>query len=121
VLGICYGLHLMARELGGDVIAATKREYGPANVTVVEEASEPDDPETASGTAGAAKSDPRAGTRPPAQLFAGTPREQPVWMSHGDSIVRLPPGFVSTAQTESTPYAGIADPARRFYGIQFHP
>jgi GMP synthase (glutamine-hydrolysing) len=47
--------------------------------------------------------------------------EQPVWMSHGDAITRLPEGFHSTAQTDSTPYAGLADPSRNLYGIQFHP
>ena len=93
VLGICYGLHLMARDLGGDVIPATKREYGPANVTIT-------------GDDG---------------LFRGIDREQAVWMSHGDSIVRPPEGFHPTAQTASTPFAGLADPERGLYGIQFHP
>jgi GMP synthase (glutamine-hydrolysing) len=99
VLGICYGLHLMAHDLGGDVLGAARREYGPATITVVEDGSRP-----------------RA-----AAFFAGTPREQPVWMSHGDSIVRMPAGFVATAQTDSTPIAAMADPGRRLYGIQFHP
>ncbi|MDH4143225.1 MAG: glutamine-hydrolyzing GMP synthase [Chloroflexota bacterium] len=94
VLGICYGAQLMARELGGDVLATAQREYGPASVTI---------------------------TSPDAQLFAGLDRDQPVWMSHGDSITRLPEGFVSTALTESTPYAGLAAPERNMYGIQFHP
>jgi GMP synthase (glutamine-hydrolysing) len=93
VLGICYGAHLMARELGGDVLPATRREYGPANVTITEDDG----------------------------LFEGIDREQPVWMSHGDSITRLPEGFRATAQTDSTPFAGLADPARGLYGIQFHP
>jgi GMP synthase (glutamine-hydrolysing) len=93
VLGICYGAHLMARELGGDVLPATRREYGPANVTITQDDG----------------------------LFEGIDREQPVWMSHGDSITRLPEGFRATAQTDSTPFAGLADPARRLYGIQFHP
>ncbi len=94
VLGICYGAQLMARELGGDVLATAQREYGPANVTI---------------------------TSPDAELFAGLARDQPVWMSHGDSITRLPEGFASTALTESTPYAGLAAPERNLYGIQFHP
>jgi GMP synthase (glutamine-hydrolysing) len=93
VLGICYGAQLMAHELGGDVVAANKREYGPANVRITSTDS----------------------------LFAGIEREQPVWMSHGDSITRLPEGFVATAQTDAAPYAGLADPARNLYGIQFHP
>ena len=93
VLGICYGAQLMARELGGDVLAANRREYGPANVTIT-------------------NSD---------GLFEGIDREQPVWMSHGDSITRLPQGFTATAQSDSSPFAGLADPSRNLYGIQFHP
>ena len=93
VLGICYGAQLMALELGGDVQPSTRREYGPATVQVTRDDG----------------------------LFAGIDREQPVWMSHGDSITRLPDGFQATAQTDSTPYAGLAAPARNLYGIQFHP
>ena len=93
VLGICYGAHLMAQELGGDVLPSTRREYGPASVTITEDDG----------------------------LFEGIEREQPVWMSHGDSITRLPKGFRATAQTDSTPFAGLADPSRNLYGIQFHP
>jgi GMP synthase (glutamine-hydrolysing) len=93
VLGICYGLQLMAHELGGEVVASDRREYGPATVSVTDGQG----------------------------LFAGIEREQPVWMSHGDSILRPPEGFSATAQTESTPYAGLADAERNLYGIQFHP
>jgi GMP synthase (glutamine-hydrolysing) len=93
VLGICYGAQLMAIELGGDVMRTARREYGPATVRI-----SPDDP-----------------------LLAGLGAEQPVWMSHGDSITRLPVGFTATAQTDSTPFAGLCDPARHLYGIQFHP
>jgi GMP synthase (glutamine-hydrolysing) len=93
VLGICYGAQLMAHELGGDVLAAGQREYGPASVTITD------------GDG----------------LFAGLDRDQPVWMSHGDSITRLPDGFTSTAQTSSSPFAGLAAPERNLWGIQFHP
>jgi GMP synthase (glutamine-hydrolysing) len=93
VLGICYGAQLMALELGGDVLPAAKREYGPATVLVTSDDG----------------------------LFTGIDREQTVWMSHGDSITRLPEGFHATAQTESTPFAGLAAPDRGLYGIQFHP
>jgi GMP synthase (glutamine-hydrolysing) len=93
VLGICYGLQLMAYDLGGEVTPATRREYGPASVTITSEDG----------------------------LFTGIDREQPVWMSHGDSIVRPPHGFHPTAQTDSTPFAGLANPERHLYGIQFHP
>jgi GMP synthase (glutamine-hydrolysing) len=93
ILGICYGLHLMAHHLGGEVVNFERKEFGPAVVSVT-------------------ASDP---------LFAGLDPEQPVWMSHGDSIARLPNGFRPTASTPSTPYAAVADASRRFYGIQFHP
>ena len=93
MLGICYGAQLMAIELGGDVLPASKREYGPATISITA-----DDP-----------------------LFLGLERDQPVWMSHGDSITCLPSGFSSTAQTGSTPFAGLADASRNLYGIQFHP
>jgi GMP synthase (glutamine-hydrolysing) len=93
VLGICYGLQLMAHELGGNVVPASKREYGPATVSIT----------TDDG------------------LFRGLEREQPVWMSHGDSILTPPPGFQPLAETASTPYAGLADRQRGLYGIQFHP
>ena len=93
VLGICYGLQLMAHHLGGEVAASVKREYGPASVQIM------------SGDG----------------LFRGLEPIQPVWMSHGDRIVRPPTGFTTTAQTETSAFAGLADPSRSLYGIQFHP
>ncbi|HEV8252891.1 MAG TPA: glutamine-hydrolyzing GMP synthase [Candidatus Limnocylindria bacterium] len=93
VLGICYGLQLMAQQLGGEVAPSSKREYGPASVQITSEDG----------------------------LFRGLDRRQPVWMSHGDRIVRPPAGFVTTAETETSAFAGLADPARSLYGIQFHP
>ena len=93
VLGICYGLQLMAHELGGEVAPSAKREYGPASVQITSEDG----------------------------LFRGIDREQPVWMSHGDSILRPPDGFTPVAQSDSTAFAGLVDPARNLYGIQFHP
>jgi GMP synthase (glutamine-hydrolysing) len=93
VLGICYGLQLMAHELGGEVAPSDRREYGPASVQITSEDG----------------------------LFRGIDREQPVWMSHGDSILRPPEGFLPTAQSDSTAFAGLYDPERRLYGIQFHP
>jgi len=93
ILGICYGLHLMAEGLGGEVVSFERKEFGPAIVSVTAEDG----------------------------LFAGLEPEQSVWMSHGDSIRRLPDGFGSTARTDSTPYAAVADPSRGMYGIQFHP
>jgi len=93
VLGICYGLQLMAHQLGGEVASSAKREYGPAVVQITAEDG----------------------------LFRGVDRLQPVWMSHGDRIVRPPTGFTTTAETETSAYAGLADSARSLYGIQFHP
>ena len=93
VLGICYGLQLMAHQLGGEVVPSAKREYGPASIEIT-------------STEG---------------LFRGMDRQQPVWMSHGDAILRAPAGFTATAQSESTAYAGLADVSRNLYGIQFHP
>jgi GMP synthase (glutamine-hydrolysing) len=93
VLGICYGLHLMARDLGGDVRSSPQREYGLAELHVVQAES----------------------------VFADTPREQPVWMSHGDLVGRMPDGFEVLAKTSTTEVAAMFDPSRRFVGLQFHP
>jgi GMP synthase (glutamine-hydrolysing) len=93
ILGICYGLHLMAQALGGKVVPFERKEFGPALVSVIAQDA----------------------------LFAGLEPEQSVWMSHGDSIERLPEGFRPVARTDSTPYAAVADPTRGMYGIQFHP
>ena len=93
LLGICYGMHLMAQALGGEVVSFERKEFGPAVVLVTEQGG----------------------------LFAGIEPEQSVWMSHGDSIERLPDGFRPTARTGSTPYAALENRARGMYGIQFHP
>jgi GMP synthase (glutamine-hydrolysing) len=92
VLGICYGMQLMAHVLGGEVGPEGLREYGPATVTL------------AHGTG----------------LFAGLGDTERAWMSHGDTVRRLPPGFAAIATTERLPIAAIADGATR-YGLQFHP
>jgi GMP synthase (glutamine-hydrolysing) len=93
ILGICYGVQLMAYHLGGNVEPANKREYGPAVISITTEDG----------------------------LFRGIAREQQVWMSHGDSILEPPSGFVPLARTSSSPFAGLANPERQMYGIQFHP
>ncbi len=93
VLGICYGLQLLAHELGGTVDEAAHREYGPATIEA------------------------RAGS----ELFEGLPSKLDVWMSHGDRVEALPPGFEPIATTSSSPYAAIEDRRRRFFGVQFHP
>ncbi|HUZ72362.1 MAG TPA: glutamine-hydrolyzing GMP synthase [Stellaceae bacterium] len=96
VLGICYGEQAMCAQLGGRVVAADHREFGRAFVEVVDDCA----------------------------LFAGLwpkgAREQ-VWMSHGDRVEALPPGFRVVAVSEGAPFAAIADDRRRFYGVQFHP
>jgi GMP synthase (glutamine-hydrolysing) len=93
VLGICYGMQLIAHHLGGAVAPAGKREYGPATLTVV----------------GAA------------QLFEGLPTELPVWMSHGDHVLRLPPGFQAMASSANSPVAAFGNESQSLLGIQFHP
>ncbi|HAJ37093.1 MAG TPA: GMP synthase (glutamine-hydrolyzing) [Chloroflexi bacterium] len=98
VLGICYGLQLLAHTLGGRVTAAPEREYGAATIHVT-------------GTAAGAES----------QLFADLPATLQVWMSHGDRVEQLPDGFLAVAHSGNSPLAAIADEKRRLYGIQFHP
>ncbi len=96
VLGICYGCQLMAQYLGGSVVPAeedTAREYG--------------------------RTDTRFDTS--CALFAGLPAESVTWMSHGDYMERVPDGFVNAAHTAVCPNAAIADEARGFFGVQFHP
>lgn len=93
VLGICYGMQLISHALGGEVLRPERREFGPAEISLIAEH----------------------------PLFAGTPREQPVWMSHGDRLEAMPPGFQAIAANDATPFAAMADDARRWYGVQFHP
>jgi len=93
VLGICYGHHLMARDLGGEVRSSNRREYGLAELEVVGEG----------------------------PVFEGTERRQPVWMSHGDLVAELPRGFEVLAKTPTTAVAAMFDADRRFIGLQFHP
>lgn len=94
ILGICYGIQLMALELGGGVEKAEMREYGRCSVNVTDGQD---------------------------MLFAGMPQELEVWMSHGDHITAAPDGFVTTAQTGNSPVAAISDAGRKLYGVQFHP
>jgi GMP synthase (glutamine-hydrolysing) len=95
VLGICYGAQLTAKLLGGRVDAATHREYGRAHVKVVR----------------------------PGGLFDGFAEgeDMAVWMSHGDRVEAIPPGFVMIGETPSSPAAAFAAPERRLYCVQFHP
>jgi GMP synthase (glutamine-hydrolysing) len=101
VLGICYGMQTMAQQLGGKVEAGKVREFGYAEVRA----------------------------RGHSKLLEGIEDYRTaeghgmlkVWMSHGDKVVAMPPGFKLMASTEACPIAGMADEARRFYGVQFHP
>jgi GMP synthase (glutamine-hydrolysing) len=93
VLGICYGLQFITHHLGGKVRAADKREYGHAEVRIVDDKN---------------------------ALFEGLPADLTVWMSHGDEALELPLGFHLTAKTANA-VAGIANPERRIWAVQFHP
>jgi GMP synthase (glutamine-hydrolysing) len=101
VLGICYGMQTMAAQLGGAVEASSHREFGYALVT----------------PAGA---DRLLGGLSDVAQPGGVPGLN-VWMSHGDRVAKPPPGFVAIASSANAPVAGMADEARRFYGLQFHP
>jgi GMP synthase (glutamine-hydrolysing) len=94
VLGICYGAQLVASQLGGEVAATGRGEYGRTALRLLG----------------------------PSRLFGhDLPEEQQVWMSHFDSITQVPVGFVATASTDDVPVAALEDPARGVYGVQFHP
>jgi GMP synthase (glutamine-hydrolysing) A subunit len=101
VLGICYGMQTMAQQLGGRVVNSNHREFGYAEVTAI-----------ASN-----------------KLFEGVFDRRDaqgravldVWMSHGDKVDTLPPGFVAVAQSANAPLAAMADESRKFYAVQFHP
>jgi GMP synthase (glutamine-hydrolysing) len=96
VLGICYGEMTMSAQLGGKVEGGHNREFGRADIAISK----------------------------PSPLLAGLGDEsgrEPVWMSHGDKITAIPPGFEVLATSESSPYAVIGDETRHFYGVQFHP
>ncbi|MEJ6648988.1 MAG: glutamine-hydrolyzing GMP synthase [Burkholderiales bacterium] len=101
ILGICYGMQTMANQLGGTVLAASKREFGFAEIrarghsALLNEVSD--------------------------RTNADNHGLLDVWMSHGDKVTELPKGFKVIASNESTPLAGMADETRKFYGLQFHP
>lgn len=93
ILGVCYGLQLLAYTLGGRVGSSNKREYGGATVSHTQHS----------------------------PLFDGLPEAFSVWMSHGDKVEALPDGFAPIASSDNSPYCAVADLARRYYGVQFHP
>ncbi len=117
VLGICYGMHLLAQQLGGHVAHNLgQREYGPATIEVQVDAVL--DKRALRIFEGISISPEQ--TDHLEQVTETTPLRLPVWMSHGDSVDTLPPGFVVLARTESTPVAAIASP-EGMVGLQFHP
>jgi GMP synthase (glutamine-hydrolysing) len=101
VLGICYGMQTMAAELGGEVESSTHREFGAAQVRPTESSRLFDGLEDNRDSSGR--------------------RVLDVWMSHGDRVVTLPPGFKAIGATDNAPLAAMADESRRLYGLQFHP
>jgi GMP synthase (glutamine-hydrolyzing), N-terminal domain or A subunit len=98
VLGICYGEQTMAQQLGRPVEAGHHREFGRAELLVK--------------------------VKSPSALFDGVWQpgdKKQVWMSHGDRVTKLPPGFSVIATSENAPFAAISDEARKYYAVQFHP
>jgi len=95
VLGICYGLYCLVHALGGEVVAAAEREYGAAALRV------------------------KLPLGPMSTFEQGS--AQVVWMSHGDRVASLPPGFETVAETDNCEHAAICDSARKLWGVQFHP
>ncbi|WP_124726497.1 glutamine-hydrolyzing GMP synthase [Staphylospora marina] len=93
ILGICYGMQLIAHHFGANVERAQRREYGKAELDVVSDS----------------------------PLFAGLDRTQVVWMSHSDVVIDPPAGFRVDGKTHSAPVAAMSDPAKRIYAVQFHP
>ncbi len=95
LLGICYGMQVLTHALGGVVARSVDREYGHAVITILDDT----------------------------DLFHGLGQKggEVVWMSHGDRIEKIPPGFTVLAQSKNSPIAAMADRSRKFYGVQFHP
>jgi GMP synthase (glutamine-hydrolysing) len=93
ILGICYGMQLTAQLLGGVVERSNMREFGPATLKILDGF----------------------------DLLSGIPDKSDVWMSHSDRVLKLPPGFVSIAESENSPAAAIKNREMRIYGTQFHP
>lgn len=93
ILGICYGMHWLVHTLGGRVSKAERHEYGRAGLEIIM----------------------------PSLLFAKLPKEIEVWMSHGDKVESLPPGFETIAKTCNSPVAAIANHKEKIFGLQFHP
>jgi GMP synthase (glutamine-hydrolysing) len=96
ILGICYGQQTIVNQLGGEVINTGKREYGKSNLTIIDES-------------------------PLFKNIWEKGNDYQVWMSHGDSVNKLPNDFRIIAKTENAPYAAISSESKKYYGLQFHP
>lgn len=94
ILGICYGLNIICFNFNGKVEQADNREYGKANFTITDSTN---------------------------KLFKNVKKDSVVWMSHGDKITKIPPGFSLLGNSESSPYCAMADEEKMVYGVQFHP
>ncbi|PSU27753.1 glutamine-hydrolyzing GMP synthase [Photobacterium phosphoreum] len=101
VFGVCYGMQTMAEQLGGKVAGSDEREFGYAQVKIVEQTAFLKDIQDAVAA-------------------DGTPLLD-VWMSHGDKVVEIPADFIKVAETDTCPFAAMANEDKRFYGVQFHP
>jgi GMP synthase (glutamine-hydrolysing) len=93
ILGICYGMQLMGHHLGGKVEHSERREYGMGKLDITDKCA----------------------------LLKGLGKSIDIWNSHGDKLTKLPKGFRTIATTDNSPYAVIEEPAKKFYGLQFHP
>lgn len=94
ILGICYGLQTMCLQLGGDVECPEKKEYGLANLNILDTKS---------------------------LLLKNISQGSTIWMSHGDSVEKIPEGFITTGNTPNCPYTVVENREKKFYGVQFHP
>ena len=115
LLGICYGMQALAVKFGGTVLASPHREFGYAEVNLASGAGPGARPEDGPGGLGDAGGNGLLGG------LAGDGGRLKVWMSHGDRVETLPDGFERIASTGNAPLAGMADPQRHIYGLQFHP
>ncbi|MDR2905652.1 MAG: glutamine-hydrolyzing GMP synthase [Helicobacteraceae bacterium] len=93
ILGVCYGMHLIAHTLGGAVVQSDAQEYGKAEIVADEKS----------------------------RLFSGTNHKQIVWMSHADRVTKLPEGFCKIAESQNAPFAAIAHDQKQIFALQFHP
>jgi GMP synthase (glutamine-hydrolysing) len=119
VLGICYGMQLMAHSLGGRVAPAPNREYGHATVSINRSPVQVDAASASDSRPG--RSEPGGSASDPAALFVDVPPAIRVWASHGDLVAAAPDGFAVVATSANAPIAAMADPGRALYAILFHP